>query len=60
MFYYKIQWFYQDVKNENLCFFKNLSSRNENTGPVTRDLSSQMSNEKPLKLKNFSFMLKQV
>ena len=20
MFYYEIQWFYQDVKNENLCF----------------------------------------
>ena len=38
MFYYKIQWFYQDLKIENLCFFKPLlSSHTENIGPVPID-----------------------
>ena len=47
MFYYKIQWFYQDFKSESV-----LSSCSENTGPVTRDhvKCSQMCNETPLQL----------
>ena len=52
MFYYKIPWFYQDFKNENLFFKSVLSSRSENTGPFTRGhvKSSQIRNEIPLKL----------
>ena len=52
MFYYKIAWFYQDFKSEILLLKSVLSSRNENTGTVTRDhvKSSQMRNETPLQL----------
>ena len=32
-FYYKIPWFYQDFKSENLFFKSVFNSRNENTGP---------------------------
>ena len=44
--------FYQDFKNENLFLKSVLSSRSENTGPVTRDhvKSSQMRNGTPLQL----------
>ena len=47
MFYYEIPWFYQDFKNENLCFL----NLHENTGPVTRDIKfSQMRSKTPLQL----------
>ena len=46
MFYYKITWFYQDLKSENLFLKSALSSRCENTGSVTTGhvKSSEMSN----------------
>ena len=49
MFYYKIMWFYQDFRNEILLFKSVLSSRCENSGPVTRDYvkASQIRNETP-------------
>ena len=54
MFCYKIPWFYQDFKSENLWsqFKSVLISYSENTGTVRRDLvkSSQMRNEIPLQL----------
>ena len=54
MFYYKIPWFYQDFVSENLLFFFKsvLSSRNKNTGPVTRGhvKPSQMRNETLLQI----------
>ena len=52
MFYYEIWWFYQDFKSENLFFKSVLSSRSENTGPVTRDhvKYSQTRSETPLQL----------
>ena len=51
MFYKRILWFFQDFKSENLFFKSILSSRNENTVPVTRDVEpSKMSNETPLQL----------
>ena len=59
MFYYETPWFYQDFQSENLFFKSVLSSRSENTGPVTRGQvkSSQMRNETHLyNSKGFSFM----
>ena len=53
MFYYEIQWFYQNFKSENLCFLNLYSIHaSENTRPVTRDRakSSKMKNETPLVL----------
>ena len=52
MFYYKITWFYQDLKSENLFLKSALSSRCENTGSVTTGhvKSSEMSNGTPLQL----------
>ena len=52
MFYYKIPWFYQNFKSENLFFQSVLGSRSENTRPVTTDhvKSSQVKNETPLQL----------
>ena len=52
MFYYKILWFYQDFKGENLFFKFVLSSGSKNTGPVTRDhvKSSQIRKETSLQL----------
>ena len=52
MFYYEIPWYYQGFKSENLCFLNVLSSRSENTGPVTRGhvKSSKMKNGAPLQL----------
>ena len=54
MFYHIIPWFYRE--SENLCVFKSaLSSRSDNTGPVTRGYikSSQMRNETPLPFYRF-------
>ena len=50
--YYEIPWFYQDFKSGNLFLKSVLSSRRENTGPVTRDhvKSPQVRNETHLKL----------
>ena len=52
MFYFKLLWFYQDFTSENLFLKSALSSRCENTGPVTRDhvKSTQLRNETPLQL----------
>ena len=52
VFYYEIQWCYQDFKSEYLFFKSVLSSHSEDSGPVTRDhvKSSQMMNETPLQL----------
>ena len=52
MFYYEIQWFYQDFRSENLFFKSVISAHSRNTGPTTRDhlKSSQMRKETPLQL----------
>ena len=52
VFYYEIQWCYQDFKSEYLFFKSVLSSHSEDSGPVARGhvKSSQMMNETPLQL----------
>ena len=62
MFYYKIPWFYQDFKSENLFLKSAPSSRCENTEPVTRDhvKSSQMRNGTLCNHKGYSFISEQV
>ena len=52
MFYYKIEWFYQNFKSANM-FFESIL---ENTGPDPGDVYSfQMRNEIPLKLYRLFF-----
>ena len=56
MFHYKILWFYQDFKSENLPFLNLYSVQTaripQNTGPITRGhvKSSELRNETPLQL----------
>ena len=52
MFYCKIPWFYQDFKSKNMFLKSVLSSRCENTGPLSKDhvKSSRMRNETPLQV----------